>query len=185
MPNSRPKKPRPPLDDDKLRDLALHYVGKFATSQSKLRDYLLRKVRERGWSTETGPDVDALITRLSELGYVNDAGYASIKSGALTRRGYGPRRVDEALRAAGIAEADGLAAKSQAKAAQWDAAETFARRKRIGPYAIDSATRDVREKQIAAFLRAGHSFALARIWVHAEPGEMPESDDFTFTSDDG
>ena len=31
----------------KLRDLALHYVGRYATSRKKLSDYLRRKLRER------------------------------------------------------------------------------------------------------------------------------------------
>jgi regulatory protein len=35
----------------------------------------------------------------------------------------------------------------------------------------------VREKQLAAFLRAGHDFALARRWVWSAPGEVPQEDE--------
>src|SRR3546814_2912886 len=41
----------------------------------------------------------------------------------------------------------------------------------IGPYASQAADRDMQQKQIAAFLRAGHDFELARRFVGAGPGE--------------
>src|SRR3546814_12260715 len=40
----------------------------------------------------------------------------------------------------------------------------------IGPYASQAADRDMQQKQIAAFLRAGHDFELARRFVGAGPG---------------
>ena len=51
------------------------------------------------------------------------------------------------------------------------AAERYARRKRIGPYASAAPDPKQREKAIAAFLRAGHSYAIARRWVDAALGE--------------
>ncbi|MDX3900891.1 MAG: RecX family transcriptional regulator [Sphingobium sp.] len=172
-----PRKPRPPLTADTLRDLALHYVGRFATSRGKLRAYLDRKLRERGWDGEEGPEVDALVDRMAELGYVDDAGFAAMKSAAMTRRGYGARRVGEALRGAGIAEDDRAAAEAQMADGRWEAADRFARRKRIGPYAAGPADPALRQKWIAAFLRAGHDVAMARRWADAAPGDVPERED--------
>ncbi|MFK4872313.1 hypothetical protein ACI3K3_09880, partial [Novosphingobium sp. ZW T3_23] len=71
-----------PLTEQRLEELALAYVARFATTQGKLRDYLQRKLRERGWvGAEDGeadgrdaPDLDRLIGRYVELGYVDDAG---------------------------------------------------------------------------------------------------------------
>ncbi|SCW54441.1 regulatory protein [Sphingobium faniae] len=171
------KRPRPPLDDDALRDMALRYVGRFATSRAKLLDYLRRKVGERGWGGEDPANPQALVERLAELGYVDDGSYAVMKSAALVRRGYGARRVDESLRAAGIAEADRTEADAQTAAQGWASAERFARRKRIGPFAAERPDPKLREKWIAAFLRAGHGHALARRWVDAPPGEPPERDE--------
>src|SRR3546814_2531008 len=71
------------------------------------------------------------------LRYVDDAGYAVMKSGALSRRGYGARRVAETLRADGIAEADREEAQAQTERESWSSADRFARRKRIGPYALE------------------------------------------------
>jgi regulatory protein len=36
----RNKKHRPPLDAEALERLAVHYVGKYATTRAKLRSYL-------------------------------------------------------------------------------------------------------------------------------------------------
>jgi regulatory protein len=102
-----PRKPRPPLDAAKLGDLALAYVGRFATSRAKLLSYLKRKLRERGWGGSGEPDLQSLANRLVELGYVDDRAFAVAKARSLTSRGYGERRVGQALMLAGIGEEEG------------------------------------------------------------------------------
>lgn len=176
-PKDRGRKPRPPLDSARLRDLALHYVGRFATTRAKLNAYLKRKIGERGWDDAAPPDIEALSAQFVALGYIDDAGYAAMKAGALTRRGFGTRRVSEALRAAGVGEGDSAPALDDAAAERWASAEAFAKRKRLGPYADAPVAREKRDKQIAAFLRAGHDYAMARRWIDAAPGEMPERDE--------
>jgi regulatory protein len=170
------KKPKPPLNAGRLQDLALFYAGRFATTRAKLTAYLTRKLRERGWDGDDAPDPEAISERMAELGYVDDAGYAAMKAGALTRAGYGARRVGQALGAAGIGQADGAAALESAASDAWLSAERFARKKRIGPFAAEAADRPQREKQIAAYLRAGHRFDVARKWVDAPPGDVPEEE---------
>jgi len=175
--SDRSRKSKPPLNETRLRDLALHYVGRFATTRAKLISYLGRKLMERGWDGPQPADLHGLAGQLAELGYIDDAGFATMKGAALTRRGFGTRRVGEALRAAGVEETDRAPALDDAALAKWAAAETFARRKRLGPYATAPVERDKRDKQIAAFLRAGHDYAMARTWIDAAPGEMPERDE--------
>ena len=75
-----PRKPRPPLDAAKLDELALSYVGRFATSRAKLINYVKRKLRERGWDGDGEPPLDALADRLVQLGYVDDRAYALSKA---------------------------------------------------------------------------------------------------------
>ncbi|HKY82714.1 MAG TPA: RecX family transcriptional regulator [Sphingobium sp.] len=171
------KRPRPPLDEGSLRALALRYVERFATSRTRLLAYLNRKIGERGWGGEDAADPQALVDRLTDLRYVDDASYAVMKSASLARRGYGARRVAESLRADGIAEPDREEADSHTQSEAWASAERFARRKRMGPYSAERADPRQREKWIAAFLRAGHSYATARRWTDAAPGEVPERDD--------
>ena len=172
-----PKKPRPPLDETRLTELALRYAGRYATTRAKLGAYLNRKIGERGWSGDRPPDPESLVKRFAELRYVDDAAFATMKGGSLGRRGYGARRVADSLRAAGVEENDRQEAEETARNGRWEAASAFAKRKRIGPFAIEQAERDVREKQLAAFIRAGHDFATARAWVSAAPGEPPERDE--------
>ncbi len=161
-----------------MRDLALHYVGRYATSRKKLSDYLVRKLRERGWDGSLPADIDGLIADFVRLGYIDDAAFAASRARTLTARGYGGRRVSEDLRAKGIAEDDATDAKSESEAQQWQSADRFAQRKRIGPYAIEAASDEIRRKQLAAFLRAGHGFDVARRFVNARPGEYPEQEQF-------
>lgn len=168
------RKPRPPLNREKLQALALHYVGRYATTRARLGDYLRRKVRERGWSGELEPPVEELVRRLAEQGYIDDAAFALMKSRSLVGRGYGASRVRQSLRAAGIDEIDGEAALDLADEERVEAALRFARRRRIGPYADSRPDPAAREKALAALLRAGHPFALAKAIVSLEPGSEPD-----------
>ena len=169
---SKRRRPLRPLDDQTLSELALRYVGRFATTRAKLRSYLQRKIRERGWSGGREPDAEAIAKRFAELGYVDDAAYALAKSRALTGRGFGKRRLGEALRLAGVAEPDSQAALDHAEAEAVSAALRYAERRKIGPFA-PGTTADPKERQraLAAMVRAGHGFALARAIVEMTPGQ--------------
>lgn len=165
-----PRKPRPPLTAAKLDELALHYVGRFATSRAKLLSYLKRKLRERGWEGDAEPDPEGLAGKLVLLGYVDDRAFALSKARSLTSRGYGERRVGQALAIAGIGEDDGTEARSLAHSEAVEAALRFARRRAIGPYADTAPDQRGRERALAAMIRAGHRFSLARAIVDLEPG---------------
>jgi regulatory protein len=177
MRRSQGGKPRPPLDRERLNELALFYVGRYATTRAKLASYLERKVRERGWRPEGNPEIELLVERFSESGLVDDASFAMAKSRSLLDRGYGGGRVRQALRAAGIEEGDGEAARQFASEQAVDAAIRFARRRRIGPFAAERPDRKGREKALAAMIRAGHGFDLARALVDAPPGTEIDPDE--------
>lgn len=162
------------LDAKGLQALALRYVGKYATSRAKLRDYLLRKLNEAEWVGEGAPDPDALVARMAELGYVDDRAFAEQRAAALGRRGYGARRIGMAFRAAGIEEEDGEDALAAAREGAFAAALALARRRRVGPYAAEPPDRPSRERAIAMLVRAGHDPALARRIVMSEPGHEPD-----------
>ena len=176
MSHDRGRRVKPPLDAAALEQAALFYAGRYATTRAKLAAYLRRKVRERGWAERALPPYESLVERMAALGYVNDRAFASAKAGALTRRGYGARRVSAALRAAGIGEEDGSEARALAEEEAWAAALRFAERRKIGPFAAAEADRAGREKAFAAMLRAGHPAGLARRIVAARPGEIPLAD---------
>jgi len=174
----KPGRPVPPLNEAKLQELALSYVGRFATTRAKLRSYLARKIRERGWNAEREADLDALANRFAERGYIDDAAYALSKAQGLTARGYGQRRVVEKLRLAGVDEGDSQAARDHAQTEQLAAALRFAERRRLGPFAREKlAERSERDKAIAAMVRAGHSFGLARAILEMDPGAALDMDE--------
>ena len=177
-----PRQPRP-LDAPRLDELALTYVARFATSAAKLERYLRRKLRERGWDGEREPDLAALGGRYVELGYVDDAAFARAKSGGLLRRGYGARRVREALREAGIEEAIREEVRA-GEGTQRRAALAMARKRGLGPFGRESLDRERRQKQVAAMLRAGHPLDSAREMVDAASVEAAEQWAAEYDDDD-
>ena len=186
----RPEKSVPkPLDAAALERLALRYVERFATTRGRLTDYLWRKIRERGWGegAEDGPavpaaDPEALAQRMADLGYIDDRGFAEARAAAMQRRGLGARRVAGAFREAGIEEADSTAIAPAIAERGVDAALAYAKRKRVGPYARPGSEsegdRALRQKQLAAMVRAGHSFDLARKILAAAPSDSIDAADF-------
>jgi len=170
------KRPRPapkPIDSARLEELALTYVARFATSAAKLHKYLKNKLRERGWEGDSEPDLAGIVGRYVELGYVDDASFARNRAGGLLRRGYGERRVREALREAGIDEAIRDETRPHEASAR-RAALTLARKRGFGPFGNEPIDRARREKQLAAMLRAGHPLDSAREMVDAASEDAAE-----------
>lgn len=175
--SNRQRRPVRPLDEQGLNNLALRYVERFATTRAKLRSYLDRKVRERGWKGNSPADTEAIAEQFAERGYVDDAGYALAKSRSLAGRGYGKRRLSVALRLAGVEDADSDAARAYADEEAIAAAVRFAQRRRIGPFARSEAADPAeRDKAIGAMLRAGHDFAIARAIVAMPPQEGADAE---------
>lgn len=176
MVNSRARsdRGRKPLDAARLDELALAYVARFATSRAKLTRYLSRKIRESEWTGDVEPAAacEAVVARVDRLGFVDDKQYAAMRGAAMTRRGLGTRRVKAQLWVDGIASDDAVAAVESSEDAALASALGFARRRRLGPYAVKAAEDPAqRERQVAAFARAGHSLGLARRILAIRPGD--------------
>ena len=180
---NRPPRARPALDSVTLERLATDYVSRYATSRAKLRAYLIRKLSERGWmhGEDRGPRaeevVDGLVGRFAERGYVDDRALAEARARSMMDRGYGARRLSGELHALGIADEDAADARIAADEQAWEAALRFARRRRIGPFAAETADEAGRRRAFAAMMRAGHAPELAKRIVTAAPGDVPSRDD--------
>ena len=157
-----------------MRDLALSYAGRYATTQAKLKHYLKRKLRTRGWAGEDEPAVDALVARLAELRYIDDEAFAQARTRDLLRRGYGARRVAQALHHAGV-DREEVDIPPPSEAETRAAALSFARKRRLGPFASEPPDQRTREKQLAALVRAGHDFDAARALIDAANVEEAET----------
>ncbi|HEY0413811.1 MAG TPA: RecX family transcriptional regulator [Allosphingosinicella sp.] len=178
MKAERTRKPRPPLDAEGLERLGLFYAGRYATTRSRFAAYLVRKLRERGWSGAGEPPVEALVERFAGLGYVDDRAFGTARAASLMRRGYGERRVDRALQAAGIAGEEAEPARAAAREEAFAAALRFAERRRLGPFAEAALDWEARRKAAGAMLRAGHRIDIVRRVLDASPGEVPDPDSF-------
>jgi regulatory protein len=161
-----PERSVKPIDGERLEQLALAYVAHFAVSSAKLEGYLRRKLHERGWAGQGEPPVARLVERFVSAGYVDDAAYARSKDRGLLARGYGRRRIDQALMAAGIDEGLRLSLRGR-EAAERRAALAMARKRRFGPFGASEPDRAQKERQLAAMLRAGHPLDSAREMVNA------------------
>jgi regulatory protein len=178
------KRVAPPLDAQKLADLAYWYTGKYAVSQTKARQYLAQKLKMRGWA---GPEegegsADAVLTdvlaRLIEYGAVNDQLVANSAVASARRKGLAGMRIKAALStkqvtAAAAESALAMPDESDGPADEdayedipgFAAADRFARRKRLGAYRTAPFSPERRKKEVNALIRAGHSFALAALVV--------------------
>lgn len=169
---SRKRRSPSPLDEAGLRDLALSYLARFATSSGKLEQYLKRKIRERGVADgEAVLDVEGVVRRMRELGYVDDEAFAQSRTAGLLRKGYGAGRVEQTLRGAGISEElrEAVAPDERERRA---AALAFAKKRSLGPFGTlnepgNEPDRKLREKQVAKLIRAGHAFDAAKALVDA------------------
>jgi regulatory protein len=180
----RTRRVKPPLTEACLRDLALHYAARFASTGARLEAYLSRKIRERGLAENADggvitPDLPALVARLAELGYVDDDAYARIRSRDLGARGYGARRIEESLRHAGVGERLRLA-HAPVEAECRRAAALLAKKRRLGPFGTAPETLDpmarrkAHEKAVAAMLRAGHDYDHVKVILGASSPEAVE-----------
>ncbi len=145
-----------------LEQLAYVYVARYATSTGKLRNYLHRKLAFGEWVDDASPDIEGLIHKFVQRGFVDDSLYAEARARDLANRGYGVNRISAALFQAGIDAELGAEIRTSYSETALDSALIFARKRKFGPFADVQADHQKRQKQIAAFLRAGHDIKIAR-----------------------
>jgi regulatory protein len=166
-----PKVPRQ-MTESRVRNISEYYVSQRDCSQHMLRTMLTNRLRRRAFTQdaeaaeiekiEAEELFEAEIVRLVGLGVINDARYAEGRARSWLGQGRAQRRILMELARKGIdsdiaQEAILSAARETtgqysedfqdeivAEAAEWEAAETLARKRRIGPYRTTLApqTRD-------------------------------------------
>jgi regulatory protein len=142
---------------------ALNLLGYRARSEAEIRDRLTRY----GYIRET---TDAVVLRLQELGYLDDAAFARLKAREKARR-YGPRRVSLELKKSGVRET----------LAREIVQEEFAGRSEVGEARSAAARRyngrgsDAEARRVYGFLvRRGYSAEVCA-QVAREYREPPEA----------
>ena len=129
--------------------------------------------------------ISEIVAKFVKRNYVDDDEYARNRAGSLLNRGYGGRRIEATLRHDGIAEEVREANAPDRREAR-EAVLALARKRRFGPFARDAigepdddllpedrnfetnqALRKLRDKQLAALVRAGHEFSDANAVLNA------------------
>ncbi len=160
-----------------LRNAALFYLDRYASSTANLRRILMAKVERSARAHDTdraegAADVDALLADFARDGVLDDARYAAGRARALFRRGASARAIRARLAAKGVAREHidpAIAAlRDETDEPDMTAALTFARRRRLGPYRPQSARADRRARDLASLGRQGFAYDVARRIIDAE-----------------
>jgi len=168
---AKPRIPRK-ITPERLANIALHYLERYASSSENLRRVLERRVFKASLYYED-LDVDAakgwiddLIKRYQSAGLLNDLSYAEIRARSLMARGTASRVIRMKLMEKGV---DGDTIDQALKSLvdehpepELAAAIKLARRRRLGPYSDPAKREDKKERDLAAMARAGFSYDMAQ-----------------------
>ncbi|NVJ69150.1 MAG: RecX family transcriptional regulator [Alphaproteobacteria bacterium] len=166
-----------------LERAALHYLGRFSSTEANLRAVLERKIRRRNEDNAAPTDeqrrwVDTVVAKCVRYGYVDDTNYARSRIDALVRKGKPVRMIVQDLRYKGVPSDIAEAALNELRQdedrdADRQAAAAYARRRRFGPFRRADRNADEKiEKEKAAMMRAGFSFSLIKETLEATEEEL-------------
>ena len=157
----------------RLMNKAVDYLGRYATSQHRLREVLghfaLRKLNKHD-PDEITAAISATVTRCQTLGYLNDYNFAQNQARSHRQQGRSEvgirqrlrqHRLDDTIIDAALDAADQDAANGELLAAC-----RFARRRRLGPFDRrqydDTKNRHgIRQRQLGSLARAGYAIAIS------------------------
>ena len=146
-----------------MHEAALRHLSRFAATEAGLVRVLDRRIAR--WAREAGADAEAaaparaaareVARALAGAGVVDDAAFAKARARRLTRAGRSRRAVSAHLAAKGVA-ADLAASVLPDAEQELAAALAYARRRRLGPFAVpDSADTEEHRRALGALARAG------------------------------
>lgn len=168
-----------------LKNSALYYLQRYATSSANLKSVLMRRIKRSSSHHDTSVDegaalLDGVVTRLEELGLLNDGAFAEAQAVSLHRRGTSRRAIRMKLFQKGLGGDDIDAALTalgdEFENAEFTAAAALARKRRLGPYREKDARKELYEKDLAALARAGFSYDIAKQVVETETIEELEAE---------
>lgn len=182
-----------------LRDAALVYLSRFSATEQSLRRVLERKVMRWAHRASTQSeacesenvsghvallmqDVSEIVREMVHLKAVDDEAFARARIRTLRRSGRSNRAVRAHLAAKGVAEAvlePALReeADQEGMDAEFAAALTFARKRRVGPFALEENEEKDRKhmaRVMGAFARAGFSRDICLRILETSPEEADD-----------
>ncbi|MFT8808706.1 regulatory protein RecX [Gluconobacter sp.] len=185
-------------DAASLREAALAHLARFATTEQGLRQVLDRRLRRWGVRASRAglPDediesaiavvrsaIDGIVASMTDLGAVDDAGFARNRAVSLTRTGRSRRAVEAHLASKGVdqdtmreALDDSLGERSDSTAqeAELAAALVLARKRRLGPFQRPDREEEDPLKALGVFARNGFSRDVAQSVLDMDPDEAED-----------
>jgi regulatory protein len=159
-----------------LRNAALFYLQRYATSAENLRRVLMRRVERaavaHGSDVREGVEfVNEIIIRYRETGLLDDLVYAKAQTQSLRRRGHSLRMIQARLQAKGVAHEHIELALTELELTVTDAdlsaAVIIARRRRLGPWRLSDRV-DRRMRDLATLAKRGFSYTISKQVIDAE-----------------
>ena len=168
-----PKKPKK-ITPTYLHNSGLYYLERFSSSAENFRKVMMRKVK-RSCMVHTDQNyaecatmVNQLVEKFVSVGLLDDSVYTRSKVNSLRRRGKSKRAIQAYLKSKGL-NAD-LVEKSledhdaqihnDPQEAELEAALTFARKKRLGPFG--HSNKEEYQKELGRMARAGFNYETSR-----------------------
>ena len=181
-----------------LRETALAHLARFATTEHGLRQMLDRRLRR--WATRAvraglpeeeaeatiaslRPAVDDVVSAMTELGAVDDAGFARSRALNLTRTGRSRRAVAAHLATKGVDqnvtqdalnESLGERSDDSAHEAELAAALVLARKRRVGPFSRPDRPQEDPMRVMGIFARNGFSRDVVQTALEMDPEEAED-----------
>jgi regulatory protein len=178
----KPKQKRPPnVTRVGLEGSALRYLERFDCSTERLRKFLSERVAKAARAGVEGAAaapamIDQILQRYRENGLLNDERFAKNFAESLRGRGGSRRMIEMKLRARGISGSlaqQTLRGGESPATSELEAAQAFARRRRLGPHRKPELRAEFRQKDLMALARAGFDFDTAKRVI----GSTSSSDD--------
>jgi regulatory protein len=177
-----PEPQLPPPNVASLREAALNYLARYATTEAGLRLVLLRRidrwVRQAGDREDAGEraaaaraTVPAIIARMVELGLLNDAAFAESRARGLALSGRSRRAITARLIAKGINADQVRDALPEEEGGELAAALILTRKRRIGPFRKAEPDQN---RELGVLARAGFSRDIALRALGMETDEAEE-----------
>lgn len=157
-----PKKPTP----GRLRNQALHYIGKFETSAANLKQVLQRKAKRALYHHDDIEDeavndwIDDIIRDFSDKGWISDDRYAEVRSRSLSRQGKSARGIAQNLASKGVGRdvIEDTINDLNEEESDLVRACRLTRKRRLWQYRAEEKRADRLDKDKAVLARAGFSF---------------------------
>ncbi len=179
----KPGPPRP-MTKRRMENIAKFHIERFATTATHLKRVLLRRAERArhahgGDTSEFTAWAEEIVAHMVRCGMVDDARYALGRAIALRSLGKSPGKIRAALSAKGVGRdliataLDSTAITATGDDATLNAALAYARRRRLGPFGIQTGDAAAKRKQLskdlAALARAGFSYDIAKQVMSATP----------------